>query len=223
MTRLSTFSSATLVAEAVCTAILDAAREAIAAQGSFKLVLAGGSSLEHAYRLLAQQPADWSKWHIYYGDERCLPADDPNRNSVIAEKALLNHVNIPAANIHTIPAELGNRQAALLYQQHIVDAMPFNMVLLGMGEDGHTASLFPKHEHPNDELVHAVFDSPKPPPERVSLSATALSNAQRVLFVITGEGKRAALKQWQAGVHLPVCMIQPAAGVDIYLDHAAAG
>ena len=122
-----------------------------------------------------------------------------------------------------MPAELGPEKAAEAYRTTIELAGRFDMVLLGMGEDGHTASLFPGHVHSNDETVHAVFNSPKPPPERVSLSAKTLSNSLQVLFLVTGAGKQEAVKLWRQGEVLPVALIRPDAGVDVYIDEAALG
>ncbi|MEQ1635976.1 MAG: 6-phosphogluconolactonase [Methylococcales bacterium] len=215
------FDTPAEVAQAVCDVVFIAAQQAIAERGCFKLVLAGGSTPEQLYPLFTQKETDWSLWFIYFGDERCLPTDHPNRNSVMAGQAFLNHVSIPAEQILIIPAELGGLEAAKLYQQNIVEVMPFDMVLLGMGEDGHTASLFPGHEHAADEWVHAIFNAPKPPPERVSLSAKALSNTRQLLFMVTGASKKEAVQQWQTGFQLPVNKIKPEMGVDIYIDNAA--
>jgi 6-phosphogluconolactonase len=208
------------VALAACQHILDAAKSAIAERGQFKLVLAGGTTPEKVYRLLAQSGADWSKWTIYYGDERCLPKDHAERNSVMAEQAFLGKVALPKAQVFTIPAELGPEQAAALYQQTVKAALPFDLVLLGMGEDGHTASLFPGHQHDAEELVHAVYNSPKPPPERVSISAKALGNARQVIFLITGSNKQEAVQQWCSGHDLPVASIL-SDNIDIYIDRDA--
>ncbi len=172
--RWHTLETAEQVAEAACRQILNAAASAISERGKFKLVLAGGSTPEKVYRLLAESNADWANWHIYYGDERCLPADHQDRNSLMATQVLLDKVAIPADQIFTMPAELAPEVAADRYKLAVAKAGTFDMVLLGMGEDGHTASLFPGHQHPQDELVHAVYNSPKPPPERVSISAKAL-------------------------------------------------
>jgi 6-phosphogluconolactonase len=95
------------------------------------------------------------------------------------------------------------------------------MVLLGMGEDGHTASLFPGHQHPKDELAHAVYNSPKPPPERVSISAKALSNTQQLIFLITGANKQEAVNDWRSGKDLPVATINPTNPIDVYIDKDA--
>ncbi|NOS88564.1 MAG: 6-phosphogluconolactonase [Methylococcaceae bacterium] len=211
------------VAVAVYAEIMAAAQRAIAAHGGFKLVLAGGGTPEKVYRMLAEADTDWSKWWVYYGDERCLPADHADRNSVMARLAFLDQVSIPAEQIFTIPAELGPVLAAQQYQAVLATALPFDVVLLGMGEDGHTASLFPGHQHAPDELAHAVYNSPKPPPERVSISAYALSQAQQVMFIVTGSNKQDAVKSWRAGEELPVAAIAPVNPVVIYIDKAAYG
>jgi 6-phosphogluconolactonase len=219
--RWHILETANQVALAAYQQILKSAEHAIAENGTFKLVLAGGSTPEKVYRLLAQADADWSKWFIYYGDERCLPAAHADRNSLMAKQAFLEKVAIPDAQIFTIPAELGPDLAAKKYQQIVASALPFDMVLLGMGEDGHTASLFPGHQHPKDELAHAVYNSPKPPPERVSISAKALSNTGQLIFLITGTNKQEAVKNWRSGQDLPIVKIAPENHVDIYIDRDA--
>jgi len=219
--RWHTLETADQVALAAYEQILKSAEQAIADHGTFKLVLAGGSTPEKVYRLLAHADADWSKWYIYYGDERCLPADHADRNSLMATSAFLEKVAIPDAQIFTIPAELGPEPAAKKYQQIVASALPFDMVLLGMGEDGHTASLFPGHQHQEEELAHAVYNSPKPPPERVSISAKALSNTQQLIFLITGANKQEAVKNWRSGQDLPVATIIPEKPIDIYIDKDA--
>jgi 6-phosphogluconolactonase len=201
--------------------ILQAASRAITARGLFRLVLAGGRTPEAAYRLLVGADTDWSCWEIYFGDERCLPVDDAQRNSLMAARALLDPAAVPAANIHPIPAEHGAEAAAREYEPVIRAALPFDLVLLGIGEDGHTASLFPGQQHPAGQLVHAVHDAPKPPPDRVSLSAHALSEAREVLILATGAGKRAAIQAWQAGEPLPIAGIGGPAPVDVLLDRAS--
>ena len=105
--------------------ILQSAARAIAARGLFRIVLAGGRTPEAAYRLLVGADTDWSRWEIYFGDERCLPVDDAERNSRMAARALLDAVAIPAANVHPIPAEHGAEAAAKAYQPVIRAALPF--------------------------------------------------------------------------------------------------
>lgn len=220
-TRWHIFADADAVATAVCQHLLAAAEQAIAERGQFKCVLAGGTTPEKIYRLLSATDVDWANWVIYFGDERCLPTDHADRNSLMAFQALLNKVAIPASQIYPIPAELGPEQGAALYRPIVAEAMPFDVVLLGMGEDGHTASLFPGHIHNPDELAHAVYNSPKPPPERVSISANALSNSRQVIFLITGSNKQAAVKAWRAGEALPVANIVMDNPVDVFADSAA--
>lgn len=221
--KIYSFVSNQELAEAATVAILTAAQQAIAQTGQFKIVLAGGSTPNLIYQLLSQSEADWQNWWIFWGDERCLPADDAERNSLMAMQAWLEKVEIPAAQIFPIPAEKGAAQAAADYQAIIGQYLPFDLVLLGMGEDGHTASLFPGHIHDERELTHAVYNSPKPPSDRVSLSAKALSDTTQLLFLISGAGKQQAFKQWQQGTDLPVAHILPENGIKIYADHAALG
>ena len=205
------------VAEAACQHILDAADSAISERGKFKLVLAGGKTPKKVYRLLAIAKADWANWYIYYGDERCLPADHQDRNSLMANQVFLDKVAIPANQIFTMPAELGPELAAERYRLTVAEAGKFDMVLLGMGKDGHTASLFPGHQHDQNELVHAVYNSPKPPPERISISAGGLSYSHEVIFLIVGSNKQDAVERWKQGEDLPVASIQPENSIDIYI------
>jgi 6-phosphogluconolactonase len=206
-----------------CERILAAANAAIASAGHFRIVLVGGNTPRDAYRSLRDADTDWSRWEIFFGDERCLPASDPERNSRMAEDAWLDHVAIPRDCIHAIPAELGAIESARAYAQTLRGRGDFDLVLLGLGEDGHTASLFPDHDWGVDaDSVDAlaVLDAPKPPPQRVSLSATRLGRAHEVLFLVSGESKRDAVARWRAGEELPARSITPTAGVDVLIDAA---
>lgn len=213
--------SAESVAEWLAEHILSAARSAIAARGRFNLVLAGGRTPIAAYTLLACAGADWDRWHIFYGDERCLPPDHPERNSRAAATAWLDHVALPAHNHHPIPAELGPERAAALYASVVEAALPFDLVTLGMGEDGHTASLFPGHAIPTDSLTMPVHHAPKPPPDRVSLTPSALSATRALWIVVTGSGKREALAGWDAGADLPVARVAALMPATLILDREA--
>ncbi|MCK5664596.1 MAG: 6-phosphogluconolactonase [Thiotrichaceae bacterium] len=217
------FDTSTLVADAVLEQIIQSAARAISERGIFKIVLAGGSTPEKIYQQLVDANTNWSKWMIYYGDERCLPADDKDRNSIMASNALLSKVGIPEANIFTMPAELGAAEAAEKYRVAIADVDQFDLVLLGMGEDGHTASLFPGHINDQQETVHEVYNSPKPPSDRISLSAKTLANTRQLFFIVTGSSKIDPVKQWKQGADLTVASISPVTGVDIYIDKAAVG
>lgn len=211
------YDSIELLAEAACQRVLEAADKAIKAHDSFKLVLAGGTAPVKAYQLLATKQADWSKWHIYYGDERCLPVDDSERNSLVAEQKWLDKVAIPKTQIHRIAAELGAEAGAEQYANDVAEAGVFDLVLLGMGEDGHTASLFPGHEHNVDELTHAVHNSPKPPSDRVTISAKALSKTNELIFIVSGD-KHDAIAAWKNQQDIPVTKLCPACGVDVLLS-----
>jgi 6-phosphogluconolactonase len=188
----------------------------------FRIVLAGGGTPQAVYRQLARAEADWARWQVYFGDERCLPSTHPDRNSLMAMENWLAGVAIPQANIHVIPAERGAAEAAHAYAPVIDAARPFDLVLLGMGEDGHTASLFPGQRSLSAASVIAVHAAPKPPAERVSLGEAALNDAHAVLVLVTGRAKHDAVQHWKQGEDLPVARIHGHAGADVYLDDAAA-
>jgi 6-phosphogluconolactonase len=222
-TRWHTFDDPRDLAQQACARILAAAGEAIAMRGRFDIVLAGGNTPRGSYALLRSAVTDWHAWHAWFGDERCLGTHDADRNSVMANDALLAHVPIPAAQVHAIPAELGAREAAQAYAATLAGLGPFDMVLLGLGEDGHTASLFPGHDwgqSPQAADTLAVFHSPKPPPERVSISASRLSRARQVLFLVEGEGKRDAVARWRAAAAIPARAVMPRSGVDVLVERS---
>jgi 6-phosphogluconolactonase len=192
--------------------------EALARSGAFHIVLAGGGTPRCLYQALAREPHDWPRWRVWFGDERCLPAEDPERNSVMARESLLQ--GIPPAHFHAIPAEQGAQAAARAYNRALAGSGPFDLVLLGLGEDGHTASLFPGHPwgvEAGAPDTLPVFGAPKPPPQRVSLSARRLAQARQVLFLVAGAGKREAVVRWRAGEPIPASAIQPLGGVDVLL------
>lgn len=215
------YESVAALRQAACDAIAQSAAQAIAERGRFVIVLAGGTTPRDVYMQLRELATDWSRWHVFYGDERCLPPEHAERNSRMAEQAWLNHVAIPQAQIHPIPAELGPELGAAAYSHILESVAEFDLVLLGLGEDGHTASLFPGNVLELDGApAIPVHGAPKPPAERVSLSASRLSRARRVIFLVTGAGKRLAVRQWRVGAGLPVVAIAPSAGAEIFLDPA---
>jgi 6-phosphogluconolactonase len=199
--------SAAAVAKRAAALVLAAAERAIGQRGAFSLVLAGGTTPMACYEHLAGASADWGQWHVYFGDERCLAPGDPERNSAMAATSLLDRVAIPTSQVHPIPAERGADTGAAHYLPVVATALPFDLVLLGMGEDGHTASLFPGHRHPDEALVVPVCGAPKPPPERVSLGAAALANCRQLLVLVTGSGKRPAMQAWKSGEDLPIARV----------------
>ena len=202
--------------------IAAAAREAVAARGAFRLVLAGGETPRGVYEELRAIDTDWSAWQVWFGDERCLARDDPHRNSRMAEAALLSHVPIPPERVYVVRGERGAEQAAADYRAALAGAAEFDLVLLGLGEDGHTASLFPGDdwgEAPDAPDVLAVHAAPKPPAERVSLSARRLGMTRGALFLVAGAGKREAVAAWRAGGRLAASSIRPPAGVDVLVEN----
>lgn len=218
------FADGDTLVKALADALCAEADAAVAARGVFHLVLAGGSTPRALYEELARRGAGDASWHVWYGDERCLPEDDSDRNSVMAEAAWLAVSNVPAENRRPIPAELGAVDAAAAYGAWLEGVGDFDVVLLGMGEDGHTASLFPDHDWgagPGSPDAIAVFDAPKPPPTRVSLSAARLNRSAKLWFVVTGAGKHAALRRWSTGERLPVSSVRGKAETVAWLDAAA--
>ena len=208
-----------ILSAAVALRIAELAAEAIEARGVFHLALAGGETPRRCYEKLRHLAIDWGRVHFYFGDERCLPEGDARRNDSMAREALLDHVTLPQGNIHCIPAELGAIEAAARYARELESAGKLDLVLLGMGEDGHTASLFP--DNPANTGVAAavpVFNAPKPPAERVSLGMGTLNAARRKLFLVAGAGKREALEQILRGVALPAAQVGNA---EWHLDRAA--
>ncbi len=202
--------------EAVAVAAADLVAEAIEL-GLRTLVLAGGSTPQHAYRLLAGRPLAWGRVTVLFGDERCVSPDDPASNYGMARRELLDAVH--PGGVHRIPAELGAEQGADLYDGIVRRLMPLDLVLLGMGPDGHTASLFPGHPALEAHgCVVAIHDAPKPPPDRVSLTLDALNESRRVVFFVTGAEKADALARANRGA-VPAGMIT---GAEFMVDRDAA-
>ena len=190
----------------------------------FRIVLAGGRTPRALYERLVRLAPDWRGWRFYYGDERCLPPGDGERNSVLVKETWLKHIRHDPDAVHDIPAEAGAEIGARRYAETLAGVPDFDLVLLGLGEDGHTASLFPGNDW-GEELAApdalAVHNSPKPPKERVSLSAARLNRAARVLFLVSGASKRAAVARWRAGERLPASVIHGRGGAEVLLDAAA--
>lgn len=194
-------------AEAMSFAAATIVAETILATDGLRLVLAGGNTPKPCYTLLAEMALSWATVTVLFGDERCLPPLDPQTNYQIANEALLRFAC--PATVHRIPGELGPDAAARAYEP-IVAAGPLDLVLLGIGTDGHTASLFPG----NAALratghVTGVHGSPKPPPDRVSLTLGALRGAKRVVILAAGTDKKDAVRKAFAG-EVPAGMIDHA-------------
>ena len=187
--------------------------------GARTLVLAGGSTPRRCYQLLAEEEVEWGRLTILFGDERCVPPDDPQSNYLMAREALLDRVT--PMSVHRMPGELGPDAAAALYEPVVAALRPLDLVLLGLGPDGHTASLFPGHQSLQEDkrLVLPVRGAPKPPPDRVTLGLATLREARRILFLVSGRDKADAVSRARKG-QVPASMVFRA---DWLIDRAAAG
>jgi 6-phosphogluconolactonase len=210
--------------EAVAHSIATEAARAISAAGRFLIVLAGGSTPRPIYARLVELDTPWIQWHIYFGDERCFSIGHPERNDTMVREIWLDKVSIPLNQIHAVPAELGAEAGANAYAHELANLGPFDLTLLGLGEDGHTASLFPgrpigcQRGAPDVLAVHAA---PKPPASRVSMSAARLARSRSVQLIVTGEEKRATLRRLRDGADMPIRFVNPANGIDLFIDSLA--
>jgi 6-phosphogluconolactonase len=211
-------------------------REAAGSRGRFSAALSGGSTPGRLYRLLAEEPyltqIPWAEVHLFWGDERCVPPGDPGSNFAGAEEILISRVPIPAENVHRVHGELEPGRAARVYEQALQDFFcgphaRFDLVLLGLGEDGHTASLFPDSPvlaETKRLVAEAAAMYQDRPAQRVTLTLPALNSARQILFLVSGSAKadvvRAALEG--DGEQLPARLIQPAAGQLTWLLDAEA-
>src|SRR6185503_6011875 len=208
--------------------IVQVAREAIRVRGRAMVALAGGSTPKKSYRLLAQPPRrgrmDWAHTYLFFGDERFVPPDDPSSNFAMVQETLLKPASVPASRVFPVPTRLGSATAAA--QEYAAtlsrtfgvgesgDPPRFDLILLGLGDDGHTASLFP-HAASLSVTDRWVVSSPPgtlpPPVERTTLTYPVLNAARRVLFLVSGEKKAAVLQELLEGQPRPE--ERPAAGV----------
>lgn len=238
---LHVHANADTLNQAVADQIATLSAQAISRHGSFFVALSGGSTPRRLYQLLSS-PAytdhiDWPQVHIFFGDERCVPHDHPDSNFRMADEALLAHVPIPAQQIHAIPTDAsaaGDNAAS--YERVLRDCLPhdnsggwpqFDLVLLGLGPDGHTASLFPDTAilRERQRAAAAVYVD-KLDAWRISLTLPTLEQARQLLFMVTGSDKaeivRHALQPLPDDAILPVQRLQPGGSVDWHIDRAAA-
>ncbi len=238
MTRvIQVFSDAEAVSIAAAEQVVDAAQQAIAEHGAFYIALSGGSTPKRLYQHLASEnyrhKIEWSKVHIFFGDERCVAGDHPDSNYRMASEAFLDHVNIPASQIHRIQGESDNLSDAANEYAALLEALPqknaapqFDLILLGMGDDGHTASLFPKTTTltENDKSVVAL-QVPQLDTQRITMTYKTINNAQQVMFLIAGTGKASRLEEVLVSApdgRYPVQGVQPRGTLSWILDEAAA-
>jgi 6-phosphogluconolactonase len=213
MDTFTVFESPEDVAAAAAADVAQALHE-----GARSLVLAGGSTPRRCHELLSQMEVEWGRVSILFGDERCVRPDHPDSNYRMARESLLDRVS--PATVYRMPAELGPDEGAELYARVVGMVGTLDVVMLGVGEDGHTASLFPGHPAlAAPGLAVGIHDSPKPPPQRVTLTLSALQAARRVIIVATGAGKADAVARAKRH-EVPSGMI---GGARWFIDRAAAG
>lgn len=206
------------------------ARQAVQARGRFAVALAGGGTPRKTYELLGQETfrelVPWQNTHIFWGDERCVPADDPRNNARMARRTLLDHVPIPPDQIHPMvcvssPAEAAAEYEALL-RSFFAGAPRFDLVLLGLGENGHTASLFPGTPVLEEQQrwvaeVHVAEEGL----HRLTLTSVAINQAAQIVFLVSGYGKATILREVLEGAEnspsLPARLIAPSEGGLLWL------
>lgn len=232
--QIAVYPTPEAVSEAVANRMAAAMLRALAQGQTAHICITGGRGGHGALAALARDPGiDWSRVHVWWSDERFVPAGDALRNDVMAKAALLDVVDLPSANIHPMPASDAFDdidEAAQAYADEMAQfgspGPMFCVSILGMGEDGHVASLFPEHAGlQRTEAAFPVLDSPKPPPRRVSMSFEAINNAAEVILIASGAGKADAVGLF---VNDPGPLAVPAAGVHgtvgtlLAVDEAAA-
>jgi 6-phosphogluconolactonase len=211
MTRITTMPDAQAVARRAAREIVRHLSEARRVRGVAHLALSGGTTPASTYQLLGEELEDWSALEVWFVDERCVAAEDPQSNYKLAAQTLLEGAPIDAARVHRMEGELGPDAGAARYSELIWTHVPrpdgsgqqgdglpvLDLAVLGIGPDGHVASLFPGApalSAPACEVCLGVRDSPKPPPERITLSMGMLRAARRCLLIATGASKADALR-----------------------------
>jgi len=182
--------------------IIKAQKDSIDKKGRFTVALSGGSLPKQLSGLIGNPAVKWDKWQVFYADERVVPLTDPDSNHFLCSNELFNKVPIPKENIRTIDIALLDDLEELsdAYEKELIKEFAqkdsarfpvFDLILLGMGPDGHTASLFPGHEllAEEDRWVAYIEDSPKPPSKRITLTYPVINHAARVVFVAAGAAK----------------------------------
>jgi 6-phosphogluconolactonase len=217
--------------------VVQLATEVLNARHGFYLALAGGNTPAGLYRALARPEfasrIDWGRVHIYFGDERCVPPQHGDSNYRMAREHLLDRVPLPAAQIHRIPGEKAAEDAANEYTRTVTDTVPmehhlprFDLVLLGLGLDGHVASLFPGTDILHQRKAAAAVYVEKLDAWRVSLTLPVINNARHVLLLVAGAKKADVVRHVLRGAPgadlLPVQMLKPNGGLEWYMDAEAA-
>ena len=194
---------------AVADLIEERMQAVLSGNNEFHLVFPGGSSVVPVLQNLAQRPLNWGGVNIYLTDERCVVVGDVERNDRLVEDYLLAYIDPDQINFHKIPAELGPAKGAKLFAEQLERYPVFDLVILGIGEDGHTASLFPQDIDQEETQVVAISDAPKPPVERVSLGYERLLSAKERIVLVMGNEKKAIVGRIRDGEIFPVTKAKP--------------
>lgn len=221
-------ADAELVALAAADLVAACAAESVQASDAFRLGLSGGRTPEAAYRLLASPEfrgrVPWERTQLFFADERDAPPTEPESNYWLIRKLLVEPVGIAPANVHRMKADQPDLEAAARAYEPPLET-PLDLLLLGVGEDGHTASIFPGSPlvRERERLVAAVHDSPKPPPRRVTITPRVIAAARRVAVLATGAGKAEAVTCALEGEGPPEeCPARLVRDADWLIDVAAA-
>ena len=210
MAEFKIYKTAEAVAQAAADYLFQQIKTCVEKKGQCHVVLPGGSTPARCLELLAEKSLPWKNIHWYPGDERCYPVGHAERNDSMILARLFSQQTDASKNFHAIPAELGPEQGAENYASLIDATGGIDIVVLGMGEDGHTASLFPGNPALEDKRsVVPVCHAPKPPDERISIGLSTLRNAAECIVIATGDNKRDALAALKEGKVFPVGMIEP--------------
>ncbi|HEX3510953.1 MAG TPA: 6-phosphogluconolactonase [Solirubrobacteraceae bacterium] len=230
MTRLTTCPDAEAVAGRAAALIARQLQEALQARGAAHLALSGGTTPGATYELLAAEMPRWEAVELWFADERCVAPEDPNSNYRLARETLLDRVPIGAGQVHRMEGELGPEEGAAGYaaalREHLGERPEIDTVVLGIGPDGHVASLFPGAEALDAdpaELCLGVHDSPKPPPERLTLTLEVLRRARSCVLLATGASKADAIAAMlgEPSRHVPASLLRRER-LSVIVDDAAA-
>ena len=210
MRGIRVYNNAEQVAQAAADYLVQQIESCVAEKGHCHVVLPGGTTPARCLEILAEKPLPWDRVHWYPGDERCYPAGHAERNDTMIKAKLFSRHQAAAKNLHVIPAELGPEEGAKKFSAILDATGGLDIVVLGMGEDGHTASLFPGNIALQDQhSAVPVYHAPKAPDERISIGLSYLKNAGECIVIATGEGKRGALEKIKEGASLPVALVEP--------------
>lgn len=232
MAEIRSFDSFDALTKAALEYLLDAEYEAIETRGQFTLALSGGTTPRLLYMRMAEEPRfDWQRTHLFWSDERCVPPDDPQSNYRLAHEALLSKIAIPTGHVHRMKGELLPAQGADEYEADLKaffgeERARFDLILLGLGDDGHTASLFPGTAALKEEDRRVVANYvPRLDSWRLTLTYPLLNAARRVAFLVSGAGKRQILDDVLEGVYVPDLLpaqgVEPADGALVWFIHPA--